>query len=63
MTDLKKELLKFKDIVDGILYQTDKKIRNSDALKQFELTGLRMDASMGISAIIELAEELEKDND
>jgi hypothetical protein len=63
MTDLKKELLRFKDIVDGILCQADKKIKISEGVEQYNLTSLRMDSSLGINAIIELAEELEKDND
>ena len=77
MTDLKKELLRFKDIVDGMVELGEKKLQKLDLkeskndLKSIstelteyeELIGLILASKFGAQSIIELAEELEKDND
>ena len=69
MTDLKKELLRFKDIVDGMIddgeklrdkLNTDKDKISADPIY---INDLVYKSHHGINAIIELAEELEKDND
>ena len=65
MSNLKTELLRFKDIVDGLIEQAHKKavINMEDFGDSVTLLRLSDESKVGINAILELAEELEKDNE